>query len=92
MTAKLIYFATRSLDGYVEDAQGNLWVASRKPERIDFLRRQSDGRYVLEDPGVRQQRELALQERAAGVALGDGGLVGRRGAAHRGGDPGGWVA
>ena len=24
MTAKLIYFATRSLDGYVEDAQGKI--------------------------------------------------------------------
>ena len=44
----------RSFAWIVEDAQGNLWVASRKPERIDFLRRQSDGRYVLEDPGVRQ--------------------------------------
>ena len=37
-----------------EDAQGHLWIASRKPERIDLLRRQSDGRYVLEDPGVQQ--------------------------------------
>ncbi len=44
----------RSFTSIVEDAQGNLWVASRKPERIDFLRRQSDGRYVLEDLGVQQ--------------------------------------
>ena len=44
----------RSFAWIVDDPQGNLWVASRQPERIDLLRRQSDGRYVLEDPGVQQ--------------------------------------
>jgi signal transduction histidine kinase/DNA-binding response OmpR family regulator len=44
----------RSFAWIAEDARGNLWVASRKPERIDLLRRQSDGRYVLEDAGVQQ--------------------------------------
>ena len=44
----------RSFAWIVDDAQGNLWVASRKPERIDLLRREPDGRYVLEDPAVQQ--------------------------------------
>jgi signal transduction histidine kinase/DNA-binding response OmpR family regulator len=44
----------RSFAWIVEDAEGNLWVVSRQPERIDLLRRQPDGRYVLEDPGVQQ--------------------------------------
>lgn len=37
MTAKLIYFATRSLDGYVEDAQGKIDFAAQDEESQQFV-------------------------------------------------------
>jgi dihydrofolate reductase len=37
MTAKLIYFATRSLDGYVEDAQGRIDWTSHDEEGQAFV-------------------------------------------------------
>lgn len=37
MTAKLIYFATRSLDGYVEDAQGKIDFAAHDEASLKFV-------------------------------------------------------
>src|ERR1700738_5121109 len=37
MTAKLIYFATRSLDGYVEDAQGKIDFTAQDEARQKFV-------------------------------------------------------
>ena len=44
----------RSFSWVAEDRHGNIWVASRRPGGVDFLRRQPDGRYRLEDTGLRQ--------------------------------------
>lgn len=40
MTAKLIYFATRSLDGYIEDEHGKLDWAKFDEERQQFINEQ----------------------------------------------------
>ena len=37
MTAKLVYFATRSLDGYVEDAQGKIDFAAQDEASQKFV-------------------------------------------------------
>ena len=37
MTAKLIYFATCSLDGYIEDAGGKIDWTSSDEERLVFI-------------------------------------------------------
>jgi signal transduction histidine kinase/DNA-binding response OmpR family regulator len=44
----------RSFSQVVEDRHGNIWVASRKPGAVDFLRKQPDGSHVVDNSGVRQ--------------------------------------
>ena len=44
----------RSFSWAVEDRHGNLWIASRKPGGVDFLRRQADGSYDVDNAGLRQ--------------------------------------
>jgi signal transduction histidine kinase/DNA-binding response OmpR family regulator len=44
----------RSFSWAVEDRQGNLWVASRRPGGVDFLRKQADGSYFVDNAGLRQ--------------------------------------
>ncbi len=44
----------RSFSQVIEDRHGNLWVASRKPGAVDFLRRQADGSHRVDNAGVRQ--------------------------------------
>ena len=44
----------RSFAWAVEDRQGNVWVASRRPGGVDFLRKQADGSYFLDNAGLRQ--------------------------------------
>ena len=47
MTAKLIYFATRSLDGYVEDAQGKIDFTAQDEAWQKFVNdSQLDGEFV----------------------------------------------
>jgi signal transduction histidine kinase/DNA-binding response OmpR family regulator len=44
----------RSFSHVTEDRHGNLWVASRKPGGVDFLRKQPDGAWRLDNAGLRQ--------------------------------------
>ena len=44
----------RSFSHVSEDRHGNLWVASRKPGGVDFLRKQPDGSYRVDNAGLRQ--------------------------------------
>ena len=44
----------RSFSWAAEDRHRNLWVASRRPGGVDFLRRQADGSYRLDNAGLRQ--------------------------------------
>lgn len=44
----------RSFSWAAEDRRGNLWVASRRPGGVDFLRKQADGSYSVDNAGLRQ--------------------------------------
>jgi signal transduction histidine kinase/DNA-binding response OmpR family regulator len=44
----------RSFSWAVEDRHGNVWVASRRPGGVDFLRKHTDGSYFLDNAGLRQ--------------------------------------
>lgn len=56
----------RSFSWIHEDAQGNLWVASRQPARVDLLRKQGDGRYVLDNARLRQTMAWSIYPEANG--------------------------
>ena len=44
----------RSFSQVASDRHGNIWVASRRPGAVDFLRKQPDGSYRVDNAGVRQ--------------------------------------
>lgn len=44
----------RSFSSIAEDPHGNVWVSSRKPGGVDFLWKQPDGSYVVDNAGLRQ--------------------------------------
>jgi signal transduction histidine kinase/DNA-binding response OmpR family regulator len=44
----------RAFTGIAEDARGNIWVVSRNPGVVDFLRKQPDGRHVVDNAGLRR--------------------------------------
>jgi signal transduction histidine kinase/DNA-binding response OmpR family regulator len=44
----------RSFSYATEDRHGNIWVASRRPGGVDFLRKQPDGSYRVDNGGLRQ--------------------------------------
>jgi signal transduction histidine kinase/CheY-like chemotaxis protein len=44
----------RAFTGVAEDARGNIWVVSRNPGVVDFLRKQPDGRHVVDNAGLRR--------------------------------------
>lgn len=44
----------RAFSWIAEDPHGNVWVASRKPGGVDFLWKQADGTYVVDDARLRQ--------------------------------------
>ncbi len=56
----------RSFSWLTEDSHGNLWVASRQPARVDLLRKEGDGRYVLDNDGLRQAIAWSIYPEAHG--------------------------
>jgi signal transduction histidine kinase/DNA-binding response OmpR family regulator len=52
--ASLAGAGRRSFSWIAEDPHGNIWAASRTPGGVDFLWKQPDGRYVLDNAGLRQ--------------------------------------
>ena len=44
----------RAFTSVAEDARGNIWVVSRNPGAVDFLRKQPDGPHVLDNTGLRR--------------------------------------